>query len=170
VIAASIRFYDLVVFTHVAAVVVAFGVTFVYPLIVPFTQHEQPRRLPYLHRLQDLIGRRVITPAASIVLLSGLYLALSGEGVYDFGAWWVGFGLVTILVVLGLGGAFFAPRERRLAELAERDVAAAGDGEVRLSREYEVGARQLAVVGAAVDALILLTILFMVLGARGVLS
>ena len=77
----------------------------------------------------------------------------------------VGFGLLAVLVILGLGGAFFSPRERRLAELAERDLAA---GE--LSEEYQALGVQVARVGALTSLLILVTVLFMVLGARGVFT
>jgi hypothetical protein len=164
-LATALRFYDIVVFVHVAAVVTAFGVTFVYPLIVPRTQRSAPDKLPWLHHLQGEIGRKIITPSAAVVLLAGLYIALSGDGPFDMKDWWVGFGLVSVLVLLGLGGAFFAPRERRLAELAERDLAA---GE--LSEEYQALAVQVARVGAAASLLILVTVLFMVLGARGVFT
>ena len=164
-IATSLRFYDVVLFIHVAAVVTAFGVTFVYPLIVPLTTRTAPEKLPWLHRLQVEIGRKIITPSAALVLLAGLYLALSGDGSFDMSDWWVGFGLLAILVLLGLGGAFFAPRERRLAELAERDLAAG-----RLSEEYEALAVQVARVGAASSLLALVAVLFMVLGARFVFT
>jgi hypothetical protein len=163
--AASLRFYDIVVFIHIAAVVTAFGVTFVYPLIVPLTQRSAPNKLPWLHHLQGEIGRKIITPSAAVVLLAGLYIALSGDGPFDMKDWWVGFGLVAILVLLGLGGAFFAPRERRLAELAERDLAAG-----KLSEDYEALAVQVARVGAFSSLLVLVTVLFMVLGARGVFT
>ena len=162
---AALRFYDIVVFIHIAAVVTAFGVVFVYPLIVPLTQRSAPDKLPWLHRLQVEIGQKIVTPSAAIVLLAGLYVALSGDGPFDLKDWWVGFGLLAILVILGLGGAFFAPRERRLAELAERDLAA---GE--RSQEYEALAVQVARVGALVSLLVLVTVLFMVLGARGVFT
>ena len=163
--AVALRFYDIVVFIHIAAVVVAFGVTFVYPLIVPLTQRSAPDKLPWLHHLQGEIGRKIITPAAAVVLLAGLYIALSGDGAFDMSDWWVGFGLLAILALLGLGGAFFAPRERRLAELAERDLAAG-----KLSEEYEALAVQVARVGAFASLLVLVTVLFMVLGARGVFT
>lgn len=164
-LAVALRFYDIVVFIHIAAVVVAFGVTFVYPLIVPLTQRSAPDKLPWLHHLQGEIGQKIITPAAAVVLLAGLYIALSGDGPFDMSDWWVGFGLLAILVLLGLGGAFFAPRERRLAELAERDLAAG-----KLSEEYEALAVQVARVGAFASLLVLVTVLFMVLGARGVFT
>ena len=164
-VSASLRFYDIVVFIHVIAVVTAFGVTFVYPLIFPLTQRRAPDKLAWLHQLQGDIGQKIITPSAAIVLLAGLYLALSGDVPYDLGDWWVGFGLLAVLVLLGLGGAFFAPRERRLAELAERDMAAG-----KLSEEYEHLAVQVARVGAASSLLVAVTVLFMVLGARAVFT
>jgi hypothetical protein len=164
-IATSLRFYDIVVFIHITAVVTAFGVTFVYPLIVPLTQRSAPDKLPWLHNLQGEIGTKIISPSAALVLLAGLYLALSGDGPFELKDWWVGFGLLAILVLLGLGGAFFAPRERRLAELAERDLAAG-----KLSEEYEGLAVQVARVGALSSLLVLVSVLFMVLGARGVFT
>ena len=164
-ILASLRFYDIVVFIHVFAVVTAFGVTFVYPMIVPLTQRRAPDRLAWLHHLHGEIGKKIITPSAAIVLVAGLYLAVSGDGPYDLSDWWVGFGLLAILVLLGLGGAFFAPRERRLAELAERDMAAG-----KLSEEYEKLAVQVARVGAGSSLLVAVAVLFMVLGARAVFT
>src|SRR2546423_9894551 len=126
--ATALRFYDIVVFIHIAAVVTAFGVTFVYPLIVPLTQRSAPDKLPWLHHLQGEVGRKIITPSAAVVLLAGLYIALSGDGPFDMKDWWVGFGLLAVLVLLGLGGAFFAPRERRLGELGGRGPPGGGPG------------------------------------------
>ena len=70
-------------------------------------------------------------------------------------------GLGVIILVGGLGGAFFAPQERKLAELAERDVAAAGSGDVLWSAEYKAIRRQVSLVGYGANVLILLTIYFM---------
>ncbi len=166
----ALRFYDLVVFLHVAGVVVGFGVIFTYPLIVPLTRRTDERALPYLHRIQGHIGKWIVTPGATLVLLAGLYLAISGDGGFDFKDWWVGFGLLAILVLLGLGGGFFAPTERRLGELAERDVGAAAGGPVTMSAEYETLLRRWTIVGNAMSGLVLVTVLVMVLGAKGVFS
>jgi hypothetical protein len=163
--ATALRFYDIVLFLHITAVVTAFGVTFVYPLIVPLTARSAPDKLPWLHRMQGEIGKKIITPSATLVLLAGLYLALSGDGPFDLKKWWVGFGLLAILALLGLGGAFFAPRERRLAELAERDLAAGELGE-----EYQALAVQVARIGALSSLLVVITVLFMVLGRQGVFT
>jgi hypothetical protein len=170
VLLAALRFYDIVVFVHVAGVVVGFGVIFTYPLIVPLTRRHDARGLPTLHRIQGLIGQRIITPAGAVVLVAGLYLALSGDGGFDFADWWVGFGLLSILVIMGTGGAYFAPTERRLAELAQRDVTGAAGGPVVMSAEYEALLRRWRTVANAMCGLVLVTVLFMVLGAKGVFS
>ena len=167
---AALRFYDLVVFLHVAGVMVGLGVIFTYPLIVPLTRRNDPRGLPHLHRIQAHIGRWIITPGATLVLLAGLYLGLSGDGGFDFKDWWVGFGLLVILVILGLGGGYFAPTERHLSELAQRDVGGAAGGHVRMSAEYEALLRRWRLATNAMCALVLVTVLVMVLGAKGVLS
>ncbi len=93
-----------------------------------------------------------------MILLAGIYLASKLHVWSDFYVQW-GFG---VAIVLGaLGGLFFGPTEGRMIELAERDVAAAGDGEVDLSAEYQAQSKRLATVGAFASLLVLLTIFFM---------
>src|SRR5580700_11253270 len=128
----AVTFYSVVLAVHIMAVVVAFGVTFAYPVMYAVGQRSEPRAMPALHRIQDHIGKRVISPGMVVVLAAGIYLASKAEVWSTFYVQW-GFGV--IIVIGGLGGAFFAPRERRLADLAARDVAAAGDGEVVFSEE-----------------------------------
>ncbi len=67
-----------------------------------------------------------------------------------------------VAVLLGLGGAYFRPRERRLAELAERDVGASGGGEVEFSDEYQRLNRQVAMVGVVSYVLIIAAVWVMV--------
>jgi uncharacterized membrane protein len=162
---ASLRFFDVVLFLHVASVVVAFGVLFTYPLVVPLTLRTAPRHIAWLHRVQAQTRRMIVTPAATLVLLTGVYLAADYPGGNVFSEWWVSVPLIAIIVLLGLGGAFFAPRERRLAELAERDIAGAPtEGAVRFGEDYERLSRLVARVGAASALLVLAVIFVMVVG------
>jgi hypothetical protein len=158
---ASLRFFDVVLWLHITSVVVAFGVTFVYPVIVPLTMRTAPRHAAWLHRMQAQIGRVIVTPFATLILLTGIYMAADAD-VFD--EWWVGVPLLIILVLLGLAGGFFAPRERRLAELADRDIAAAGEGQVAWSKEYEDLGRQVGTVGAIASLLVVIAIFVMVTG------
>ena len=52
-------------------------------------------------------------------------------------------GLPIAVVLLLAGPLYFGPTEEGLAEIAERDVAAAGNGEVAFSDEFERAYRRL---------------------------
>jgi hypothetical protein len=100
-----------------------------------------------------------MTPAAAVALIAGFYLASDRN---YMGKVWVIVPLIILIAILGLGGAFFSPNERRAGELAARDVAAAGqDGPVVLSPEYHAVATRIARVGALTGVLVLVAIFFM---------
>ena len=46
----AVRLYDIGVAVHIAAVVIAFGVTFTYPLVNRMTAARRPAQHPCLHR------------------------------------------------------------------------------------------------------------------------
>jgi uncharacterized membrane protein len=152
---ATILFYDVVLAVHVMCIVIAFGVTFVYPAIIPWLTGKHPEAMPTIHEMQGRIGKLVITPFATLALLTGIYLAQKHD---LFSETYVRIPFVILIVLLGLAGAFFAPRERRLAELSRRDLDAGGP----LSDEYHAGARVVAMVGALASVLILIAIFCMV--------
>ncbi|MFL5848037.1 MAG: hypothetical protein ACJ76M_07340 [Solirubrobacteraceae bacterium] len=158
---ASLRFFDVVLWLHITSVVIGFGVLFTYPVIVPLTVRTAPRQVAWLHSVQGAIGRFIVTPFATLILLTGIYMAADAD---VFSEWWVGVPLVIILVLLGLAGGYVSPRERRLSELAERDIATAGEGQVVWSREYEDLGRQVGMVGAISSLLVVIAIFIMVTG------
>lgn len=159
----AVTFYTFVLAVHIAAVVIAFGVTFAYPVMYAVGIGREPASMPGLHRIQDSVGKFVISPFLGLALLAGIYLASKLHTWSDFYVQW---GIGVIVVLGALGGAFFAPRERKLAELAERDVAASGgppatgDG-FAFSDEYRSLRRQIFTVNLAANVLVLLTIYFM---------
>ena len=154
----ALAFYTVVLAAHIAAIVIAFGVTFAYPVMYAIGIKQEPRSMPGFHRIQDYVGKFVITPFLVLALLCGIYLASKS---HQWSFFYVQWGVGAIIVLGGLGGAFFAPQERNLGEIAERDVAAAGDGEVVWSPEYRAVRRRVELVGYASSALVLLTIYFM---------
>jgi|SRR5581483_4641835 len=154
----AVMFWEVVLAVHIAAIVIAFGVTFAYPVMYAVGLKSEQRTMPGFHRIQDVVGKFVISPFLALALICGIYLASHLE---QWSAFYVQWGLGAILVLGALGGAFFAPRERKLGELAERDVAAAGDGEVTFSAEYLALRKQVATVGYLAAALVLVTIYFM---------
>ena len=76
----------------------------------------------------------MVTIGAILILLTGLYLA--GDR-WDFGDFFVTWGLLAIIVLLGLVHGFFLPNERRAEQLAKRDIEASGGGEVQFSDEFD---------------------------------
>lgn len=115
----ALRFYDVVLSLHVAAIVVAFGVVFTYPIVLPWLRQHHPGTMVVAHETQARIGRYVITPAATIALLAGVNLATDAK---LWGETWVMSPFVILVAILGLGGAVLAPTERRLAEFGRQGV------------------------------------------------
>ncbi len=150
----AILFYDVVLFVHILAVVLAFGVVFTYPLLDAHLRRTSPGDLVVLHRMQVLLTQRLITPAMVVVLLAGLYLTLDR---WDFGEPWIGATFAILIVLFGLAGAVFTPTEKRCAELAARDRDAGGGP----SAEYAAEARKLATFGGLATLLVVVAIFLM---------
>ena len=112
----AIFFYDVVLALHIAAIVVAFGVTFAYPILGIYVTREHPRALPVIHGAQERIGRYLIGPVGGIALLAGFYLASDRD---LFGKVWVVIPMIILIALLAAGGAFFGPSERK-AQAATR--------------------------------------------------
>jgi hypothetical protein len=157
-VVAEIYFYDVVLFIHIGAVVVAFGATFAYPFFQTVVERMSPRSVPAMLRAMHASSRYLVTPGSLVVLASGIYLTIDR---WDFGQLFVTVGLSIAVVLIILGGAFFDRHEARAIELAERDVAAAGTGEVELSEEYWEVSKRFARVGIVASLLILVAVFFM---------
>lgn len=146
----AILFYDAVVAVHVMAIVIAFGITFAYPVLMPFLGRNHPQTLGPIHEAQERIGKFLITPFATLALLTGIYLAADRD---YFSEIWVQVPMAILIILLGLGGAFFAPQERKAAELARSSPGSA---------EYMAVVGRVAKVGALASLMVLVAIFFMV--------
>jgi hypothetical protein len=153
-------FYEVVLAVHIMAVVIAFGVTFAYPVMFAVAARREPRGLPLLHRIEYTIERVLINPGLLLVIVAGIYLASKGHFWSQFFVQW---GLAAAIVIGALIGAVMIPTAKKAESIAARDIAAAGDGPVELSGEYSGLVRRLTVVGGLLSTLVLLTILFMVI-------
>ncbi len=143
----AITFYDVVLTVHILAVVVAFGVMFAYPVMDAQVRRASPADVAALHRLQVALGRRVIVPAMTVVLLAGLYLTFDR---WSFDEPWIGATFVILFVLFGLGGAIFAPTDLRLAELAERGETGGAEYARQARKARLFGALSLVLVVAAI--------------------
>lgn len=117
----TIDAYNVVLFIHVLAVVVGFGVVFTYPLLDAYARRTNVGDLVALHRFQVFLTSRLIQPALLVIILAGLYLATSDHG-WSLGDAWISATFAIAIVLGGLAGAVFGPTEKKLLALAQRDL------------------------------------------------
>jgi hypothetical protein len=158
-VTAIVNLYYVVKSIHSMTVLVTFGGAFAYPLAFLVAARNDPRSLPALHRIENTIERLLILPGLLVVILTGIDITSIA---HHWGLFFVQWGLTATIVIGLLVLAVMIPGAERAAALAERDVAASGAGTVNFSGEYRALARRLLIVGMALSALVLITILFMV--------
>ncbi|MFZ2049410.1 MAG: DUF2269 family protein [Solirubrobacteraceae bacterium] len=151
----AITAYNVVLAIHIMGVVIAFGVTFAYPIMFAIAAKQDPRSLPVMHRIERTIDRALINGALLVVLGAGLYLAAEGK---DFKEFFVQWGIGAIVVIGALVGAVMIPTSKKAQETIERDLAT-GDGAP--SEEYRRLTRRLGIVGSLLSLLVLVSIFIM---------
>ena len=88
--------YDVVLGVHILAVVIAFGVTFAYPIIFAVGARQDPRSLPLLHRIELTTERILVNGGLVLVLGAGIFLASDGHHWSEFFVQW---GIAAVVVV-----------------------------------------------------------------------
>jgi Predicted integral membrane protein (DUF2269) len=109
-------FYDLVVWIHVTAVVVAFGALFAYPIFLAVNARAPIAQRAGLHRAQIAFSKRVTGPTIGVILLAGVYLATDAK-LWDQA--WVDVSFVLLFVIAGLGATVLRRGEERLEATAD---------------------------------------------------
>jgi hypothetical protein len=156
----AITAYNFSIFLHITAVMVGFGSTFALAVATPVAFKLDPRHLPYVHQLSLVLNRFFAMPALVIVIATGFYQV--SEGNWKFGDFWISATFAIVIVLGGLMGAVFMPSAKALKALSERDVAAAGDGPVTVSDEYNKRARPETIAGPITGLLLVAAVFLMV--------
>jgi len=159
-VVATVEFFEVVLALHIMAVVFAFGATFAYPVLLGAVGKADSRALPALYKAIHAISVKVIMPGLAIVVICGIYLA---SKLHVWSEFYVQWGIGVAVVIGAVEGMFLSPNEKRLCEVADADLAAAGEGKVTFGVEHDTLVKRIGAVGATMDLLIVLTILFMVL-------
>jgi uncharacterized membrane protein len=170
VLAVSASFADFVLAVHILAVVAAFGAIFAYPVLFTAAIKVEPSVAPWWFRTMGLISRRVTNPGLAVVLVAGIFLA-SDE--HQWSSFYVGWGIIAVIVLGALEGAIQVPRSRKLAALAQRDLAATavpGGGtrpSAEWSPEFQSSFRVLRTVGTIQVLIVVITVFLMATHAGG---
>ena len=108
---AAVRFYDVVLWIHITAVVTAFGALFAYPVFLAVNARAPIAQRATFHRLQIAFSKRVTGPTIGVILISGVYMAFDAE-LWD--EVWVTVPFVLLFVIAGLGATVLRRGEERL--------------------------------------------------------
>ena len=146
--ALAVQFYDVVLWLHILAFFIAFGPTYAYGLFMAAAAKAGPAAQIEAVRAMAKWDRVAITTGAIVLLVSGHYMA--GER-WDFSDFFVNWGNIMIIVILGFTHAFFVPRERRVIALLE-----GGQEE-----EAQAVGQRIGMVGAFMGVLVILTVYVM---------
>src|SRR5438270_13934866 len=105
-------FWQYVLALHIFAVVIAFGVIFLYPLFSVIGLKLEARAMPSFHRFQHAVHMKVSAPGLVVIMAAGIYLA---SHLHVWSHFFVQWGLAASIVIGGIGGGYLSPREQQLA-------------------------------------------------------
>jgi uncharacterized membrane protein len=148
-------FYDIVKWLHISGAVVGLGATFALAIAFPLALRTDPRNLPFVHRLSLDVNRKLASPALLVLIVTGFYMAIDRD---LLGEPWVGGPILIAIVLGGLQGSYFVPTDKKLAALAEKELAG---GATTLSEDYQRQAQREGGIGALAGLLIVLAVFLM---------
>ncbi len=163
-IAPAVAFSDLILAVHILAAVIGFGVVFAFPILFAAAARLDPSVTPWLLRTRQQVGRYLVNPGLLVLLLAGIYLATD---LHQWSYFYVQWGIAAVIVIGAIEGSLIVRRAGRLAELAERDLAAAGVAaggqrvSAQWSREYARGQRLLSIGGGLIAVIVVITVFLM---------
>lgn len=154
-------FSSVVLAFHIAGVVFGFGIVLATPVIGRVVERLDPAATVWWYRVRKALGRRIVNPGLTLVVIAGVVLATDE---HKWGSFFVAWGIGAAIVLGALEGSFVIPQSGKLADEAESavgvGVSAAGASAGR-SAEYLQRSRRLMLVQVVMAALVLVTIYLM---------
>ena len=156
---ADISLHSLSVWIHVSAAVVGLGATFALSIAFPLAlRMKDPRHLLFMHKLNLEVVTKLASPALGLILITGIVQVIDSDFI-SFSDAWISIAFVLVIILGGLQGAYFVPTDRKLAALAEKELAG---GATTLSPEYQRQAQREGGIGALAGLLIVVAVFLMV--------
>lgn len=155
----AVAFPTIVLAVHILAVVAAFGVVIAYPVIALTVARLDRRSVPVLHQVRVRVARALVNPGLLLVVIAGVYLAAHGHEWHRFFVQW---GIGAAIVIGGLEGSLVIRQQKRLGELAARDIGAARGSEVNWGEDYLAARGRADLVSVVMALLVAATVVVMV--------
>lgn len=107
--------FPWLLFLHVLAAIIAFGPTFAAPVVASLVAKE-PQHANFFARSQMLLSKRLITPLALSLGVTGILMVIV-TGIDLTSNVWLGVAIVLYVIALGFALLVQAPSGARLVEL-----------------------------------------------------
>jgi len=146
--ALAVQFYDVVLWVHILAFLIAFGPTYGYGMFMAAAGKAGPTAMIEAVKVMAKWDRIAITTGSVVLLVSGHYMASER---WDFSDFFVNWGNIVFLVILGMTHAYFVPREKRVIAALEQ-----GNQEDAQALGQKIG-----MVGALMGVLVIVTVYVM---------
>jgi hypothetical protein len=153
---ANFSLYSISLWLHITSAVVGLGATFALAVGFPLALKLDARYLPFVHHLSLNVTRKLASPALLVLIITGVYQALDTDRMSEP---WIGITFVIAIVLGGLQGSYFTPTDKKLAAMAEKELA---EGATTLSAEYQRAAQREGTMGMVAGLLIVLAVFLMV--------
>ncbi len=144
----AVQFYDVVLWIHILAFLIAFGPTYGYGMFMAAAGKAGPTAMIEAVKGMAKWDRIAITTGAIVLLVSGHYMASER---WDFSDFFVNWGNIVFLVILGMTHAYFVPREKRVIAALEQGNEA----------EAQALGQKIGMVGAFMGVLVIVTVYVM---------
>ena len=154
---ADFSLYNLSLWLHISSAVVGLGATFALSVAFPLALRLDVRYMPFIHHMSMEVTRKLASPALLLLIITGVYQGVDADYMSKP---WLGITFAIAIVLGGLQGAYFVPTDRKLAALAEKELA---DGATTLSDDYQRQAQREGMMGAIAGFLIILAVFLMVI-------
>jgi hypothetical protein len=147
--------YNILKWLHISGAVVGLGATFALSIAYPLALKLDARYMPFVHHLSRDVQRKLASPALLLLIATGIYLAIDSDRMDEP---WVGGTFLIALILGGLQGSYFIPTDKKLAAMAEQELAG---GATKLSDDYLGRVQKEGTVGAVSGFLIVLAVFLM---------
>lgn len=144
----AVQFFDVILWVHILAFFIAFGPTYAYGVFYAFAAKGGPTALAYTARAVYAWDRIAVTTGTLVLLATGIYMTSDR---WEFSDFFVSWGFVAFVLVIGLTHGFFQPRTRQLIELLDKGQ----------EEEAQAIGDQIGKVGAALGVFVILTVYVM---------
>ncbi len=153
---AVFNLYSISLWLHITAAVVGLGATFALAVGFPLALKLDARYLPFVHHLSLNVIRKLASPALAVLIVTGIYQGVDSDAMDQP---WIGLTFLIALILGGLQGGYFIPTDKKLAAMAEKELAA---GATTLSEDYQRQAQREGGIGTVAGILIIIAVFLMV--------